>query len=88
MQRRALAVLLAVGGAISVALWWRGGGAREILVALAFLTTALSVALFPIQSTASLLAQLRSERKPPVLALTLHATALAFFGAALVAWLQ
>jgi hypothetical protein len=71
-----------------MALWLRGGGARELFVALAFLATAISVAHFPIQSTASLLAQLRSERKPPILAVTLHVAALAFFGAALVAWLQ
>lgn len=87
-QRLLIAALLGAAGAYSGVIWFTGGGTHDGLSAVALLATALYVALCRVQSTASLLADLGSERKPPLLALVLHLTALVFFLASVAAWLK
>lgn len=86
-QRLLIAAVLAAAGAYSGVIWFTGGGAHDGLGAIALLATALYVGLCRVQSTASLLVDLQSERKPPPLAVILHLTALVSFLASIAAWM-
>lgn len=86
-QRLLIAAVLAAAAGYSAIIWFTGGGPQDAFGAIALAATSLYVALCRVQSTASLMLQLQSERKPPVLAVALHFTALLFFLATLAAWL-
>jgi len=87
-QRLLIAAVLGAAGAYSGVIWFTGGAAQDGLSAVALLATALYVALCRVQSTSSLLVDLQSERKPPLLAVVLHLTALGFFLASMAAWMM
>jgi len=86
-QRLLIAAVLAAAGVYSSIIWFTGGGAQDGFSAIALTAGALYVAFCRVQSTSSLLAELKSDRKPSPLAVVLHLTALAFFLASLAAWL-
>lgn len=86
-QRLLIAAVLASAGVYSGIIWFTGGGAQDGFSAIALTAGALYVAFCRVQSTSSLLADLKSDRKPPLLAVALHLTALVFFLASLAAWI-
>lgn len=85
-QRLLLAGVMASAAAYSGILWFTGGGAHDAFGAIAMAASALYLALYRVQSTASLLLDLQSDRKPPLLAVVLHLTALGFFIATIATW--
>lgn len=87
-QRLLIAAVLGAAGTYSGVIWFTGGAMHDGLSAIALLATALYVALCRVQSTASLLVDLQSAHKPPLLAVALHLTALVFFLASVAAWMK
>jgi len=87
LMRWGLIALSLIAGTMYLLLWLTSGGTYRLVYSSAFASSALYIALCPIQSTRSLILQLRSPTKPPLRSVVLHfSTLVLIIGALLFMW--